>query len=356
MDNYTLSKYMNNSINDILFKALRSINIKDIIFIIKSILNAKRAYKKRLYFEKYGKHIPSFLIASITNNCNLSCEGCYAKEQNLKNKTLLSKEEWKKIFEEAKNIGVSFCLLAGGETLMRKDVIKEASKIKEIIFPVFTNGTLIDNEYMNIFKLNKNLIPILSLEGNKNYTDKRRGINVYESVIKVMENLKKEKIFYGTSITVTKENMKEVTSESFINLLNEKKCKIVFYVEYVPVDKNTIHLTFGETERKTFENTKNYIQKKYKNIIFVSFPGDEKYMGGCLASGRGFFHINSFGDAESCPFSPYSDINLKENTILEVIDSKLFKNIKENNLNSENHLGGCALFENEEKVKKLLDI
>jgi MoaA/NifB/PqqE/SkfB family radical SAM enzyme len=60
-------------------------------------------------------------------------------------------------------------------------------------------------------------------------------------------------------------------------------------------------------------------------MIFISFPGDEKTSGGCLAAGRGFFHINSHGGAEPCPASPYSDINVRDSSLLDLQSVSLLK-------------------------------
>ncbi len=91
------------------------------------------------------------------------------------------------------------------------------------------------------------------------------------------------------------------------------------------------------------------------NIYFrTSFPGDEKEMGGCLAAGRGFFHINAYGGAEPCPFSPFSDVNLKEISLLEALKSPLFCRLQNSGLFAEEHAGGCLLFEHREEVETLL--
>ena len=58
----------------------------------------------------------------------------------------------------------------------------------------------------------------------------------------------------------------------------------------------------------------NY-QSENEDIVLLCFPGDELSMGGCMAAGREFFHINSHGDAKPCPFSPYSDINVKDTSL-----------------------------------------
>ncbi|PRR79121.1 hypothetical protein CLLU_35680 [Clostridium luticellarii] len=49
---------------------------------------------------------------------------------------------------------------------MRRNIVEKASSFKEIVFPIFTNGTLFDEDYMNLFDKNRNLVPIVSIEGN----------------------------------------------------------------------------------------------------------------------------------------------------------------------------------------------
>ena len=75
----------------------------------------------------------------------------------------------------------------------------------------------------------------------------------------------------------------------------------------------------------------------------------------CLAAGRGFFHISTVGGAEPCPFSPFSDTNLKDCSLLDALQSPLFKRLGEAKMLLGEHEGGCILFEKEEEVKKLLN-
>ena len=71
--------------------------------------------------------------------------------------------------------------------------------------------------------------------------------------------------------------------------------------------------------------------------MLISFPGDEVLSGGCLAAGRGFFHINARGGVEPCPFSPYSDTNLAECSLEEALDSPLFRHLRERGLLEQEH-------------------
>ena len=96
-------------------------------------------------------------------------------------------------------------------------------------------------------------------------------------------------------------------------------------------------------------------RRDYPEMIFISFPGDEKASGGCLAAGRGFFHVNAYGGAEPCPFSPYSDMNVKETPLVEAAQSKLFRALQESGMLLEDHPGGCVLAEKDAQVRALMD-
>lgn len=355
-----ISDYMNNSIKDIIKYAIKASlkNYREVLFLLKFGLNHGKAVKKRQDYGKSGIHIPPFLISSITTSCNLFCKGCYARENKACGENLsctqLTSKRWSEIFSEAGEIGTEFILLAGGEPLMRRDVITEASKYKNIIFPVFTNGTLIKEEYVELFNKNRNLIPVLSIEGNAEQTDARRGSGTYSALFQAMSQLHSKNIFYGASVTVTKKNLQTVAGEDFVSSLDKHGCKVIFYVEYVPVDKSTEDLAPGNAEREVFETLRSSLRKKFKNIMFISFPGDEKYTGGCLAAGRGFFHINASGSAEPCPFSPYSDTSLKNTSLLNALQSPLFRRLNEKGILKGEHVGGCQLFEREQDVRGLL--
>ena len=129
----------------------------------------------------------------------------------------------------------------------------------------------------------------------------------------------------------------------------------VIFVEYVPVSEENIDLAPGDEERKYMNERLESLRTDHAdNMIIISFPGDEKSSGGCLAAGRGFFHINSHGDAEPCPFSPYSDINVKDTSLREALQSNLFKGLDDNGLLKEDHAGGCVLHERRKAVENLL--
>lgn len=314
---------------------------------------------KRKKWAKKGVNIPPMLIASVTDDCNLCCKGCYAQANESKScgskNPEMSSGEWDAIFSEAGKLGIQFVLLAGGEPTLRLDVLNVAAQNKDILFPVFTNGVNMDDNILRKFKQHANLIPIISIEGDEDVTDSRRGTGVHAKITEFTGKLKQNNIMFGASITVTAENIDQVTDESFIKELHANKCGVVIFVEYVPADGKSDKLVLNEEQIKTLERRSNEFKNEYSDMAIISFPGDEEAMGGCLASGRGFFHINPSGGAEPCPFSPYSQMNLKESSILDVLRSDYFEKLKTLARDSHEHHGGCTLFSVEENVKEIVD-
>lgn len=360
MQKFNLENYLSNGVENIVKGALKASlsNPKESLFMAQYALASKAARRKRQKAEEKGEHIPPFLIASITSKCNLHCAGCYARNNHAcmdkEAENQLTDEEWLRIFCEADDMGIGFILLAGGEPLVRKDIITAAGKMKDILFPIFTNGTMIGDSYIELFEKHRNLVPVLSIEGNQEKTDGRRGEGVYQQLMQAMEQLQKHKVLYGASVTVTKENLKEVIAKEFLDSLYQNGCKVIFYIEYVPVNADTRNLAPEDAEREYLKEKLLSVRQTYEDMLFISFPGDEKSSGGCLAAGRGFFHINSHGGAEPCPFSPYSDCSVKNTSLREALHSPLFRKLQENDILLEDHAGGCVLFEREDKVQEYL--
>lgn len=206
-----------------------------------------------------------------------------------------------------------------------------------------------------MFDQYRNLLPIISIEGHAEVTDNRRGNGVYEKVTEAMGNIRDRGLIFGVSVTVTTENIQEVYSDEFIEYLDSLGCKAVIYVEFVPVTEESTYLAPQEGDHDFMQKQIKRLRLEKQKIVFISFPGDEKSSGGCVAAGRGFFHINSHGGAEPCPFSPYSDINVRDTSIREALKSPLFYAVNSEGLLRDEHVGGCTLYMNKDKVEKIME-
>ena len=357
---FDIQEYMTEGVERIVSEALKATlkNPRESAFLLKFAAASRLASQKRKKAEKKGEHVPPFLIASITSKCNLHCAGCYSRcnhaTVDAKPVSQLTGEEWLRIFDEADELGISFILLAGGEPMLRRDVIESAAKKQSLLFPIFTNGTFMDEKYLDLLDKNRNLLPVMSIEGGRDTTDLRRGSGVYDRLIANMSALCERGLVFGSSITVTTGNVREITSDAFLQNLSDRGCKAVIFVEFVPVTDDSAELAPGDAEREYLRAEIERLRRDRPEMVYISFPGDEKSSGGCVAAGRGFFHINSHGGAEPCPFSPYSDVNVRDSSLRDAMRSPLFTALREGEFLNDDHAGGCVLFEKRELVEALL--
>lgn len=356
-----LAKFMSDNLRELVLTGYRSVlnNSREARFALqlqRTIARGERRRKKMLRDE--GLEVPPFLICSIATTCNLQCKGCYARAGGIAGdvptKQTLSADEWHNLFDEAAEMGFSVALLAGGEPLTRRDLLEGIASVKEMLFPVFTNGTLIGSQYIEFFRKHLNVLPVISLEGDALATNARRGKGVHERVMLSMKMLHDADLFFGTSITVTTENKEAVTSDEYVVHLHELGCKLVFYVEYVPIDPGTEHLAFGDDDVKWMEHRVDELRTNNMDMIFVSFPGDEKLLDGCMAAGRGFFHIGPDGAAEPCPFSTKSDTHAAHDGLRAALRSPLFSMLRNASAISWEHTGGCTLYEHSDEVEAMI--
>ena len=357
---FDMQAYMTHGVERVVGEVLKA-TLKDpreSAFMLKFAAASKAASKKRRAAEDQGEHIPPFLIASITSQCNLHCAGCYSRCNHATVDeapvSQLTGEEWLKIFEEADDLGISFILLAGGEPMLRRDIIQAAGKRPNILFPIFTNGTFLDEDDFALFDKRRNLVPIMSIEGERDITDARRGKGVYDRLVANMDEFQRRGLIFGASVTVTTENIRQVSSDEFLGKLSARGCKAVIFVEFVPVTEESRGLAPTDPEREFLRGEIQRLRRDHPEMVYISFPGDEKNSGGCVAAGRGFFHINSHGGAEPCPFSPYSDVNVKHTSLREALHSPLFTALREGGVLQEDHAGGCVLYEKRDQVEALL--
>ncbi|MGE5578631.1 MAG: radical SAM protein [Bacillota bacterium] len=339
-----------------LLKDAAGLAIKDpslVLYLMKILGRQKKAAADRERHAKNGLQVPPIMICSITNRCNLNCKGCYNHAQHRSVANELSADEWRRVFTEAKDLGVSIILLAGGEPLVRPEILEVAASIPDIVFPVFTNGLMVGDAFVS--HLARNLVPVVSIEGHEDETDQRRGEGVYGLLRRTVATLRNAGAFFGLSITVTRANFDTVTSEAFVRESIDAGCRLFFYVEYVPASQGTEALVLTGKQKAGLLAAAS----KYRETLpglFVAFPGDEEQMGGCVAAGRGFVHVSATGDLEPCPFSPYSDTNLRNTSLKDALRSKLLQDIRAGEDRLARAKGGCALFENREWVQSLLKV
>lgn len=355
-NNSELNRMVNEMIRGIFADAL-SVSLKDpamAAFFMRVALAQKKAADLRQKNEERGVHVPPVMILSVTDHCNLHCSGCYSRLVPREKKPEMDEAKLRDVLRQAHDLGVSIVLAVGGEPLTRRDLFDVTKDFPDMVFTLFTNGTLIDDAVIGKLKEQKHVIPILSIEGHENVTDLRRGSGVYGRLMRDMARLRERGVFFGTSITVTNANYDEVTGESFVRSMRDQGCRAFIYVEYNPVKKGTEGLVVSDAQRDEIL-AKMAAYRRSQPGVYIGFPGDEKAFGGCLSSGRGFIHVSASGDVEPCPFAPYSDSSVRDMTLEAALSSPLFKKLQANRDRLMEHNGGCALWNKPEWVLSLLN-
>ncbi|MFH1383291.1 MAG: radical SAM protein [Chloroflexota bacterium] len=322
-------------------------------FFFRTVRWQQRAARTRAAWAGQGTHVPPIMIFSITNRCNLHCKGCYHHARNVPAGTEMNGDKLRGIIGEARELGISFVVVAGGEPFLRPEMLDITGDYPEVIFLVFTNGLLIDEEMLKKLKEQKNVVPVISLEGDENETDGRRGEGVFARLQKLAGRLRKQGIFWSVSLTVTRSNFATITDDSFIKGLVNLGCKLFFFVEYTPVEPGTEDWLLTDEQRAGLIQRRDSFRSQYP-ALFIAVPGDEDEIGGCLSAGRGFIHISAEGNVEPCPFAPYSDINLRDSSLKDALQSPFLEAIRRNHGELRETEGGCALWVKREWVRSLL--
>ena len=346
-----LNKYINRVLDEVDPKVLKTLALN---LGFESFLYGTKTIRKMRV--KYDCNVPWLILMDPTSACNLHCTGCWAAEYG--NKLNLTFEEMDNVVKQGKELGVYFYMFTGGEPLVRKaDLIRLCEKHNDCAFLSFTNGTLVDQAFCDELKRIGNLYLAISLEGFSEVNDLRRGNGVFGKVMNAMDLLKQNGLVFGTSICYTSKNCEAVTSEEFVDLMIEKGCRYAMYFHYMPVGNDASLELLPSPEQRTY--IKDRIREirnmtTGKGIFTMDFQNDGEFVGGCIAGGRNYFHINANGDAEPCVFIHYSGANIRTHSLLEILKQPLFMAYHDNQPFNDNHLRPCPMLENPEILQKMV--
>ena len=302
---------------------------------------------------KYNCNIPWAILLDPTSACNLHCTGCWAAEYG--SKLNLTLEEIDSIIQQGKELGVYMYIYTGGEPLVRKkDIITLCEKHSDCQFLAFTNATLIDEAFADDMLRVKNFIPAISLEGFESATDARRGQGVYQKVVQAMSILRRKRLPFGISACYTSQNLDSISSDAFIDQLVRWGARFIWYFHYMPVGNDAVPaLLPSPRQRETMYYRIREIRST-KPIFAMDFQNDGEYVGGCIAGGRRYLHINANGDVDPCVFIHYSDSNIREKSLLDCLRSPIFMAYHDGQPFNGNHLRPCPMLENPEKLREMV--
>jgi MoaA/NifB/PqqE/SkfB family radical SAM enzyme len=324
-------------------------------FFVNFLANANwfGAAQRAEYLENEDTKIPFTILISPTMECNLRCKGCYA--ENMLNHSRIAIEEVDRIVKEARDLGIYYIIILGGEPFFYKELLDIYEKYNDVMFSPFTNGTLIDEKTADGLKKCGNVFPMLSVEGSEKDTDNRRGKGVYKKVMKAMDLLNERGILYGVSTAVTRTNINSVLSDEFVDKLIAKGSKMNWYFLFMPVGCESPDFDMMLTpEQRAYLGKRTKEIRRTKAYFTIDFFNDAPYVGGCIA-GKYYCHINVNEDVEPCIFGHFSNKNIKGIPIIEAFRDSFFKEIRHRQPYDKNMLRPCMMIDNPEVVKEVCE-
>jgi len=309
------------------------------------------------FASRHGVVPPYLMVISPTMRCNLNCAGCYAGEYRKtpgSERDPLSFDDLDRLVSEGKEMGIFFFTISGGEPFVRRDLLKLYAKHRDAFFLIYTNGTAIQNQDIELMQELGNFTPAISIEGDKAMTDWRRGPGVYDRVKETMARLNEADLLFGFSATAMRSNAEYFLRDDFVDEMIRRGCLYGWFFLFVPVGQdNTVDLMVTPEQRDRLRYFNTIYLRRHKPIFVADFWNDGHLTGGCMSGGELYLHVNFRGDLEPCVFIHFATHNIGDiwangGHLWDVLSSPFFKEIRRFNRRDPNKLRPCMIIDHNE--------
>ena len=300
-----------------------------------------------------GIHLPNFFVVSPTMRCNLHCRGCYASDYSSSGE--LSFDRLDRLLSEAKELGMFFFTFSGGECFLRPDLLDLWGKHDDCYFQVYTNGTLIDDALVDRLVELGNVSPMISVEGDPERTDARRGPGAYDKILSAFERLRNRGALFGFSATFTSASAPSLLDDAFVEGMIDAGCQVGWFFQYIPVGSSPELAYMASPEERLALHRKVEEWRKRYPLFLGDFWNDGPYVDGCMGGGQRYFHVIANGDVEPCVFCHFSVDNINRKSLREVLASAFFKAIREAQpYDDDNLLRPCLIIDHPRVLREIV--
>lgn len=169
-----------------------------------------------LHYVGRKRGLPISGTFELTARCNFNCPMCYVHLQqddiDARGKELTA-QQWIELGRQAKDAGMVFLLLTGGEPFVRKDFfeIYDALKQMGLLISINSNGSMLKGEIMEKLLANPPHRINISLYGGCNETYKNMcGINAFDTVVENVRRLKQAGVDARLNLSITPHNCQDL--------------------------------------------------------------------------------------------------------------------------------------------------
>lgn len=311
---------------------------------------AVRRFKKRI---RAGRRFPPFVFISLTNDCDLKCQGCWVTRTVPP--VQLSPQTFDDIIAQCRKQGSSFFGILGGEPLLYPKLFELLGRHPDCYFQLFTNGTLIDDEAASTMRRLGNISPLVSIEGLEQISDERRGgRSVYSRSMEGLKCCIRNRLITGVATSICRSNFEELVSESFVRQLIDLGVQYLWYYIYRPVgDDPCPDLALSEDKILALRRFVVEIRARVP-LIIVDAYWDDKGRAVCPAVMGVSHHISPGGAVEPCPPIQFAVDTVGDGKDLAQIfeESQFLKKFSDR---AADLTRGCILLEHPGELKTLID-
>lgn len=322
-------------------------------FIVNMGIKGSMSFARFQKRQKKGEFFPAFNFISVTDDCNLQCQGCWVVGKEKNNR--LKPEQVDRIIDQTKKAGSYFFGILGGEPILYKPLPEIFKKHDDCYFQLFTNGTLITPAVAETLRKCANVTPLISFEGDEQVADIRRGgKNVYQSANKAIENCTNAGLVTGVAISVCKSNLQMAMSPEFIQSLIDRGVAYLWYYIYRPVGQHPEYqLTLSSEEIRQLRQHMVDARTKYSIAIIDTYWNAEGN-GICPAASGLSHHINASGYVEPCPIIQFAADHVDEKPLDQLYAQSAFLGDFRNQI--QNKTNGCVVMEDPQWLANFVEL
>lgn len=173
----------------------------------------------------------------LTARCNFNCKMCYVHLQKGVQELMkreLTADQWLSLASDARDRGMLFLLLTGGEPLLRKDfpdIYRELAKMG-LVLSINTNASLYNDEISELFREHPPMRVNVTLYGGSEETYRNLCGNAsFEKVYQNLKRMKEEQQKLRLNVSLTPDNVQDLEKIAEISkeLGLQAKCSAYMY-------------------------------------------------------------------------------------------------------------------------------
>ena len=206
------------------------------------------------------------MFIALTNTCNLRCRGCWVEKEGTAYN--MTEDDLRSVIASSKKNNSHYFTLLGGEPMMYKGIWDTFAENKDSYFQIITNGMSFTPDNAKRFATLGNVTPLISIDGWAEANDERRGKGVFAAIDKGLNELKKNKLFYGVATTITGMNIEDVMSDDYIKHFIKKGAMYLWYYIYRPVGEDG-HTQYCLSEEQIVQVRRRLLELRRKHPILL---------------------------------------------------------------------------------------